>query len=73
MFLEWVRRTCQERPQGRVMAMLWEYWVQTLTLSSGIQSLQDALNEAGGKGWELVSVTQDGDGHRYTLFWKRQR
>ena len=55
------------------MVMLWEYWVQTLTLSSGTQSLQDALNEAGGKGWELVSVTQDGDGHRYTLFWKRQR
>ena len=54
---------------------MWDYWAQTLTLKSGsgIQGLQDALNEAGGKGWELVSVTQDGDGFRYTLFWKRQR
>ena len=54
---------------------MWDYWVQTLTLSSGsgIQGLQDALTEAGGKGWELVSVTQDSDGLRYTLFWKRQR
>ena len=55
------------------MAMQWDYWVQTLTLSSDQQGLQDALNEAGGKDWELVSVTQDGDGFRYTLFWKRQR
>ena len=53
---------------------MWHYWVQTLTLSSDIRhGLQEALNEAGGEGWELVSVTQDGDGHRYTLFFKQRR
>jgi hypothetical protein len=43
------------------MAMQWDYWVQTLIIQQG---LQDALNEAGGKGWELVSVTQDGTATR---------
>jgi hypothetical protein len=53
---------------------MWYYWVQTLTFRSDIQhGLQEALNVAGGEGWELVSVTQDSDGHGYTLFWKRQR
>ena len=49
------------------MQMKWEYLVQTK--SSG---LPEALNEAGERGWELVSVTQDKD-DQYTLFFKQQK
>ena len=50
--------------------MKWEYWVQYLFLPSG-KGLLKALNEAGEKGWELVSATNKDDA--YTLFWKRQK
>ncbi len=53
--------------------MKWEYWVQSLVLPSGVQALQKALDDASDAGWELVSVTQDGDGSAYMLFWKRPR
>ena len=53
--------------------MKWEYWFQVLSPPGVIQrQLQKALNEAGEKGWELVSVTQDKD-DAYTLFYKRQK
>jgi hypothetical protein len=52
--------------------MKWEYWVEVLNFPSA-QGLEDALNEAGEKGWELVSVIQDKEDDAYTFFYKRQK